>query len=318
MRVLIVSSYKPSQEGNIAPFVKEQAEAIAQQGVECSFYLVRGKGIHGYLRELPSLRKRIREVKPNVVHAHFGLCGLLANLQRKVPVVTTYHGCDIQALGMNLFLSRMSMKLSRFNIFVSERMKAISKFNGNKYSIVPCGINLNNFHQIEKGYAMNSLGWDKHKKNIQFAGSFDSPVKNYSLARQALANIHNCEIKELAGLTREQVNLSLCAADCLLMTSIREGSPMVIKEAMACGCPIVSTDVGDVKHTLENVSGAFVIEGTHPDAFTKAIESALLFSGRTNGRERLIELGLDSVSIARKIVCIYNTVLNERDNRFEY
>ena len=89
MKVLIVARYK---EKGFAPFVTQQVAALQKQGVECQFFPVKSKGVTGYLKHLKTLKKIIRDFHPDVVHAHYGLCGLLANLQRRVPVVTTYHG----------------------------------------------------------------------------------------------------------------------------------------------------------------------------------------------------------------------------------
>jgi hypothetical protein len=79
----------------------------------------------GYLRELPALRRLIRAERPDIVHAHYGLSGLLANLQRLVPVVTTYHGSDINVPHI-LRLSKIAMRLSAHNIFVSARSANIA------------------------------------------------------------------------------------------------------------------------------------------------------------------------------------------------
>ena len=92
MRILVVASYN---KGCFAPFVNEQAEALMRAGCEVEFFGVQGKGLKGYLNNLPLLKKRIKEFSPNVIHAHYGMSGLLANLQRKVHLVTTYHGSDI-------------------------------------------------------------------------------------------------------------------------------------------------------------------------------------------------------------------------------
>ena len=62
------------------------------------------------------------------------------------------------------------------------------------------------------------------------------------------------------------------SADCILFTSIQEGSPNVIKEALACNIPIVSTNVGDVKERLETIDGCFVID----DYDAKNLAEALL------------------------------------------
>lgn len=307
MRVLIVSSFKPNLEGNIAPFVKEQAEAISQQGVECIFFLVKGKGILGYLRELPSLRKRIRDVEPDVVHAHFGLCGLLANLQRKVPVVTTYHGSDINVPSVRRF-SKIAIQLSKYNIFVSRKLAEIAKPKKDNYSIIPCGINLEDYPIVDKLVARQEMGLDPDKKYVLFAGAFDNAVKNPQLAIDAIRLLPGVELLELKGYSRHQVALLMNAVDCFLMTSHTEGSPQVIKEAMACGCPIASVDVGDVNDVIHGVVGCRICERSS-ESVASTILTEFDRSERTAGRERILTLGLANDLITEKIISVYCSII---------
>ena len=100
------------------------------------------------------------------------------------------------------------------------------------------------------------------------------------------------------------------SCDALLMTSRTEGSPQVVKEAMACGCPIVSVDVGDVAERTEGVSGCFVVKSREPRDIAEALEKALTFEGNTNGREQTLEHGLTNEQVALKIVDIYNRIVN--------
>jgi glycosyltransferase involved in cell wall biosynthesis len=98
----------------------------------------------------------------------------------------------------------------------------------------------------------------------------------------------------------------LNAADLLLVTSYREGSVNVVKEAMACNCPIVSTDVGDVRWVMSGTEGCYISAQDH-ESVAGNIKKALAFGKRTNGRDRILELGLDSVSTAQKIIDICRT-----------
>ena len=122
MKLLIIASDKG---GHFVPFIEEQIAALEACGVLIIRYGVTGKGIVGYLRELPALRRLICAERPDIIHAHYGLCGLLANLQRRVPVVTTYHGRDINKPSIRRF-SKIAMRLSAHNIFVSARSVAIA------------------------------------------------------------------------------------------------------------------------------------------------------------------------------------------------
>lgn len=107
------------------------------------------------------------------------------------------------------------------------------------------------------------------------------------------------------------------ASDVLLFTSKWEGSVNVVKEAMACNCPAVSTDVGDVRWVTGNTDGCF-ISNFKPEDVADKITLALQFSKekcRTNGRERIIELGLGSETIANRILVVYNNVIERRSGK---
>ena len=93
------------------------------------------------------------------------------------------------------------------------------------------------------------------------------------------------------------------------MTSKTEGSPQVVKEAMACGCPIVSVDVGDVAERTSGVEGCYVVSTREPKDIAEALRKALAFNGRTNGRERIMEMGLSNEQVAKRLESIYENVL---------
>lgn len=308
MRILIVANHNT---GKFTSFITEQVESIRQLGIEVDYYGVHGKGIVGYLSNLSSLKAKIREYQPNLIHAHYGLSGLLANLQRQVPVVTSYHGSDIHTSGRTLFFSKLATKLSAYNIFVSKRLLEQSGYKGQKKCIISCGINMNTFHPIDCAVARQSLGWDSNGIYIFFGGAFDNKVKNYPLAKAAVAQIEGAQLMEMRGYTRDEVNLAMNAANCLLMTSHREGGPLVVKEAMACGTPIVAVRVGDVEETMTGVEGCYVTSHDVNEV-TSGLRQALSFHGKTEGRQRIIELGLPMEVVAKNIIDIYKLVLNKK------
>ena len=299
MRVLIVARCK---NGRYAPFITEQVDAIEKQGVECKYFGVDGKGIIGYLRQIPKLRKAIREFHPDIIHAHYGLCGLLANYQRRIPVVTTYHGSDINDPKV-LLLSKRSIHRSRFNIFVSQKNVDIARPRKD-FALIPCGINLEDYPIIDKTDARKQMGLSLSGKYVLFAGAFDNPIKNAPLAKEAMERVPEAELLELKGYSRSQVAHLMQAVDAFLMTSFTEGSPQVIKEAMACGCPIVSVDVGDVRSRITGLEGCFISKRSVDDIIA-SLRKALAFVGHTTGRNAIIKDGLNNYQIARKIIDCY-------------
>ena len=306
MRILVVASYN---KGRFAPFILEQAEALKTLGCEVVFFGLRGKGMGGYLSNLSALKKQIKVFRPDVVHAHYGLSGLLVNLQREVPVVVTYHGSDINDKKV-LRYSKMTIRLSAWNVFVSSQTLEIAKPK-RKFSLIPCGIDLSDMQLTPKAEARQRMGLDETKKYILFAGAFDNAVKNAPLAKEAVAMLHdgNVELLELKGYSREEVTLLMCATDALLMTSHTEGSPQVIKEAMACGCPVVSVDVGDVKERMKDVEGCFVAETREPKELADLLQKAVNMEGKTNGRAKIVADGLDNRQVAERLKDIYETII---------
>lgn len=311
MKVLIVARCK---QGRYAPFITEQVRAVEGLGIQCRFFGIDKKGISGYFSHLRSFRRVIRDYRPDVIHAHYGFSGLFANSQRRVPVVTTYHGSDINNPKLR-FISRFSMFLSAWNIFVSRKTLDIAKPR-RCFDLLPCGIDLCDAQQTSISKARQEMGLDGEKKFILFSGSFSDAVKNAPLAKDAVSLLgSNVELIELRGYSREQVTLLMCAADVFLMTSFSEGSPQVIKEALACGCPIVSVDVGDVRERMSGVDGCFVAETYEPEELAGLLRQAISFEGRTQGLERVISDGLDNVSIAEKLSKIFAAVFQSHIRR---
>ncbi len=306
MRVLIVASYRSYSTSGMAPFVKDQAEALGRVGISYQFFLVNGKGIKGYLSNFGLFKSAISSYKPDLIHAHFGLCGLFANLQRKVPVVTTYHGSDINTTVPYRY-SKISILLSKWNIFVSEAL-ANKAHVQNKYSVIPCGIDISQFYPMDKTMCRQKMGLSLYKKYILFSKMFTDPIKNYPLAKAAVDLLGNdVVLLEFVGYTREQSAVLMNAVDSVIMTSISEGSPQFIKEAMACSCPIVSVDVGDVKKIIADTDGCFIVDGNSiviADALKKAISY-----GKTNGHLKMSSY--NNVYIAHIIKTIYEHIIKQ-------
>jgi teichuronic acid biosynthesis glycosyltransferase TuaC len=308
MKVLIVSS---GNNGNTSSFVQEQGESLQKKGVEVEYFQIVGKGYQGYLANLSKLKIKISSFKPDLIHAHYGLTALLSNLQRKIPVISTFHGSDIWIFRKNRILSQLAHILSKQSIIVDEKMSAELKFS-KKIELIPCGVDPDIFTTVEKSIAMAKMDLTCEKINILFSSNFEYYEKNYPLARKAM-NILGDRFKliELKGYSRVQVNLLLNACDVALMTSISEGSPQFIKEAMLCNCPIVSTRVGDVAEVI-GITGGCYLTSFDPADIAQKVKLAVEYRRKyffTRGRQRIMEVGLDSETIANRIIEVYKKVL---------
>ena len=311
MRILIVASYN---RNHFAPFIVEQVAALQRLGCEIEYFGLQGKGLKGYLKNLPDLKKKIKEFNPDVVHAHFGLSGLFANLQRQKPVVTTYHGSDINESNLLPF-SQLAMRWSAWNVFVSKQTMDVVRPR-RKFSLLPCGIDINELQLMDRSEARQKMHLTQGKHYVLFAGSYDREVKNAPLAKEIVSTLSekNLELLELKGYSHEEVIMLLCAVDALLLTSLNEGSPQVVKEAMACGCPIVSVDVGDVYERTHGVEGCYVAKTFESVELADLLTKALAFSGKTDGRNRIINDKLDNKLVATNLLEIYMKLIRTENS----
>ncbi len=308
MRILIITSYN---KGKVLPFVEEQVEALNRNfGIEFEYFLIKKKGAKGYLAEIFRYRKFLRDNSNrfDLVHAHYGLSGLLAVCQRYLKTVITFHGSDINYL-LHRGFSQIAILLSTRSIFVTNDLgkKVITK----RSDVVPCGLYLG-YEVVEKEEARSKLGWNNKDIIILFSSSFKREEKNAKLAFETLEELKkttkNVQLLELDGYSREEINLLMCGADLMLLTSKREGSPQVIKESVFFRLPIVSTDVGNIKEILLGVDSTHVVEA---DSKVLALHVAkVLESGnRIKNNESIITI-YDNDLIATKIYSIYKEVLS--------
>ncbi|QHV95260.1 glycosyltransferase [Spirosoma endbachense] len=275
MRILIVcSGNAPNFDFQLhQAFIYDQVEALKQldSTLQFDFFFIRGKGLTGYLSCLKNLSDQLKSQAYHCVHAHVALSGLLANLQRQVPVVTTFHGSDINVpllRGVSLLVEM----LSRRTIYISHRLVEKAIYAGKaKRSVIPCGVDFALFRPRPKQQSREQLGLSLNKRYILFSSSFDITVKNYPLAKAALRLLHDetIELLELKNYTRKLVALLLSAVDLALMTSYSEGSPQFVKEALACNCPVVSTDVGDVRLVMGDIPGCHITSYDSADVAEK-------------------------------------------------
>ena len=215
----------------------------------------------------------------------------------------------------SLLLKRIHIYLAKYFcqlcIVKSPAMHSIIPFRHTK--ILPNGVDLEIFRENNKHESRMRMGIVSHEKIIIFVAKPDLVQKNFDLAKSGITHIKEPELKLLTvyGLPQNSIVDYYNAADLLLMTSFHEGSPNVIKEAMACNCPIVATDVGDIRWVIKGVEGCFLTTFDSRDVVEK-IKMALDFSeiiGRTKGREKILQLGLDSDSVANRLHNLYLKVL---------
>lgn len=309
MKVLLVSRYKHNFASHILPFVEEQGKALEKAGLEIGYFLIEGDGMAAYWRNVGALKRKINEFRPDVVHAHYGLSGITAVLQKDVPVVTTFHNGEILSKYVN-FASSLAARRASFVVCVARHIYDRLVFKPANYGILPCGVDLSAMPEQDFMQARRKLGFKDDVKYVLFGGAFANLRKNYPLLEKAVGLVkgYKIEVLEMNGLDRGQVNDLMYACDVFCLPSKSEGSPQALKEAMACNCPVVATDIADVRHLLGNLDGHYICS-FEPENVASMLTKAFAFGRRTEGRKRIMELGLDNADVAKKLVSIYKNVI---------
>ena len=322
IRLLVVTNMYPSASrpayGN---FVRQQVDSLPPAGVAPTVMFIDGRtSPTEYLRAIPRVRNAARG-EFDLIHAHYGLSGFVALQQSRLPVVTTFHGDDLlgtpDARGRITPKSRVALALSRWAavrarsaIVVSPMLlESLPEAARPRARILPMGVDLAAFSPMPRDEACRALGLDPGRRRVLFAADPAVPVKRFPLAEAAVARLRgeepSVELRVACNLPPERMPLEMNACDALVMTSFHEGSPMVVKEALACNLPIVSVDVGDVGERIRGVSACRLVA---PDAgaIASALREVVRAGVRADGR-RAVE-ALSTRRIAEELVKIYRGV----------
>ena len=306
MKVLFVASGNKSH-GKFNAFVQAQFDSLQKEGLDMLAYPVVGRGWKGYLRNFGTLRRLILKEKPDVVHAHYSSCGYLAALAamgQKLKKVVSILGSFPEENRKLKFVRFCVDHVWHVTLVKSERTRAQLDRD---LPVIPNGVNLEMFPLTAQDEAKERVGFGKEGKYVIFVSNPARPEKQFGLAEEAVRLLHDDSVHLVPVFDKPHSEIVdyMCAADALIMTSANEGSPNVIKEAMACNCPIVVTDVGDVRWVTEGVDGTYVSNTYESDELASLLKKALGFGARTRGRERIVALGLTSELVAQKLIRIY-------------
>jgi phenylacetate-CoA ligase len=95
---------------------------------------------------------------------------------------------------------------------------------------------------------------------------------NGDLSQNQIDKIEKVPGVHLCGKVNHETKLSLMkGADMVVVPSLMENFPIVVLEAMACGKPVVATNVGGIPEIIENRCNGILIPPKNSDALAKAI-----------------------------------------------
>jgi glycosyltransferase involved in cell wall biosynthesis len=308
-------------EGSSFIFARQQVESLRAIGLDIEVVFFDSRlSLRGILRNCNNIRAAIRRFSPDLIHVHYGTVTAFATaLSTASPLVITFHGSDLKpevGVGrlrtyLGALLSQIAALFAGGLVCVTSELKSRLWWRRSICEVIPIGVNLDLFRPITKEVARQELGWDPRDSVVLFNAG-ESPIrKGLDLAEAAMR-----QVRSIAGSIRfevmrgdvlpQRVPLLMNAADCLLVTSRSEGSPGVVKEALACNLPIVSVDVGDVAERLRGVSPSFIV-GRDPKQIARALSEVLSSKNRSDGRERVAELS--EIRVAERVRSVYNSIL---------
>ena len=329
MRVLAVTNIYPTPNDEArGTFVEQQVKGLRSVGVEVEvLYINRAlSGATAYLGVQDRVRRALRSYDADIVHVMYGgvMAWLVTNAVRTQPTIVTFHGSDL--LGENLagpwrrLIAGLGVKCSKRSahraagvVVVSPSLRDVlpATVSRSRIRVIPCGIDVNRFVPLDRDECRRQLGWSSDRFVVLFNSNGGDPVKRPALAYAAVDALRRAgvaaELRELRGRPYAEMPTFLNAGDVLLLTSRHEGSPTIVKEALACNLPVVSVDVGDVRQRIEGIAGCYLAE---PDPTDLAIRLEMVAAGprRVEGRPAIASLSIETV--AEELRTFYLDVCN--------
>lgn len=322
LRVLMITSEYPSeQRPNAVPFIVRQVEHLKREGIDVEVFAFKGnKQFKNYARAWFQLMRVVAARKFDLVHAQWGHSAALA-LPKRLPWVITFRGNDLEGIvgadgkytvkGKILRLvSRLMARLADERIVVSDSLgKHLDPAKG--FTVIPSGLDLEIFRPMPKDYCRRKLGLPLDRRLVLFAASrLENPRKRFELAKRSVEKLkekYPVELVVANNCGHSEIPAFMSACDVLLLTSVHEGSPNVVKEALACDLPVVSVDVGDVRERIGKIDGCMVCEDDSPETLSAALDEVLQRDTRIDGRSHVSDL--DEKVITSHLLAVYRRAL---------
>lgn len=322
LRVLSVIQGRPDKVLMI--FAQRQIASLQKAGVVTkTFFLISRTSPSVLVKEWLKFRRKIKMFKPDLIHVHYGsMTAFFCVSATRIPIVVTFRGSDLNpdtnvSTIRSIFgklLSQLSALRAKQVICVSNELRSRLRWKKNNATVIPSGLDLTIFHPRPRDEARSKLGWEKEERVVLFNVGRDSANKRPDLAHSAVDFARSVcgEIKfvVLNGyIDPKDIPIYMNASDCLLLTSNSEGSPNVIKEALACNLPVVTVDVGDVQDRLAGVQPSRIVN-RNTEEIGSAIAEILIKRERSNGFETVQGLSLDRLSSS--VLSVYESAIRQK------
>jgi teichuronic acid biosynthesis glycosyltransferase TuaC len=312
-------------------FTRRQVDSVRRLGIHCDLL-----AIAGYRSPLAYAAAAARLARMSLdgnhrhalVHAHGGEAAVAATAYLGAPLLVSYQGSDLlgspdtrNRIPINWrarsALIRQHARLTAATITKSRVMEpALPARVRTRNHVIPNGVDLERFKPRDRDAARSDLGWDRDERVVLYASDPSRPSKRPDLARaaceRASESVGGVRLHVAHGLRPEVMPDLMNASDCLLHPSASEGSPNVVKEALACNLPVVATPAGDVPELLAEVENCHVCQPS-ADELAAALIRCLDPPCRSDGRKHSEDL--DERRIAARLVSVYVDLAGESIQR---
>jgi teichuronic acid biosynthesis glycosyltransferase TuaC len=296
--------------GSSMIFVRRQAENLMREGVDVRcFYLASRTSPRMLARDLFRFRSELSRFNPTLVHAHYGtVTAMFAALASgRTPLIVTYLGSDLNLSGAGRWLSQLAALRAARIVCVSQALRERLWWRRDRSTVLPTGVDRELFRPEPRDSARRRLCWPANQRVVLFNAGYDPRIKRLDLAERSVAiareTLPNLRLEVMHGnVDPAQVPDLMNASDCLLVASEHEGSPTVVQEALACGLPIVSVDVGDVAERLAGVINTRIVP-RDAASIARALVELTTVPLRTDGPARTEDFSCQT--IARRLCDLY-------------
>ena len=286
------------------------------------------------LAALGLLRTRFSQIRIIHLHSHpYILTALILRRLSGAPVFVGCHGTDVLRLEGNRLMTWLLARADGFLYVSSEmepRLRAL--FPGKELFYTGNLVDLTVFtpSAVEREtvfLAVGNLRWQKDYPTLLRAfAKFCERNDSYQLLiagegpdRAALEEQVNvlglgARVRFLGMLDREAVRERFCRARALVLSSVSEGFPKVLIEAMACGTPVIATDVGDCRAVIG--AAGRVVPPSDDEALSEAMwraanDEAMYQDMMRNCRAQADKYGVEKV-VAR-VIAAYESQIARRE-----
>jgi glycosyltransferase involved in cell wall biosynthesis len=304
-------------------FAKRQCEDLEKKGISTEVYLLKTRGLNfKMLRDFFALREQICQKNYDIIHAHYGtftaLFSCLVGYDRKK--IITFRGSDLNwdpgvsflRKIVGLFFSHVSTLFCHKIITVSEKLKNNLKFNKWNAEVILDGVNTKLFYPLDRNDARKKLNLNIGDFIVMFISGSQPVTKGRKFAMSVIAKSKEKieEFKSIVletGVSPDEMPFYYQACDVLLFTSLTEGSPLTVKEALACNLSILTVDVGDVAYLIDGVENCFLLPRDE-SSFVEALVKISINKPRSNGQKFIKKIDQDERNL--ELIRVYQQVMN--------